>query len=98
MYKNLFCICVLQREMVWLSCEGKNDADKEKIRNISFYPTQGFPGYYFPFRRQNGYKSPVVAVHFKDIGKSRLNILSHSPMLAYGNRGIKVEKLRLQAT
>ncbi|KAJ9590952.1 hypothetical protein L9F63_015996 [Diploptera punctata] len=55
-----------QMKMVWLSCEGRHEDDKQNIRNISFYPHQGFPAYYFPFQRQPNYKSPVVAVHFEN--------------------------------
>jgi len=47
---------------VWLSCEGRNEEDKENLGKIAYFPEQGFPGYYYPFRNQIGFRSPVVAV------------------------------------
>lgn len=48
-----------------MSCDGETPADIENIGTVNYYPRQGFPGYYFPFKRQEGYLSPLVAVHFK---------------------------------
>ncbi|KAI8427382.1 hypothetical protein MSG28_001938 [Choristoneura fumiferana] len=50
--------------MVWVSCEGENPADRENIGPIHYLPSRGFPGYYFPYTNQVGYLSPLVAVHF----------------------------------
>lgn len=55
----------LQLNTVWVSCEGENPADLENVGPIKYYPTQGFPGYYFPFENSEGYLSPLVAVHFE---------------------------------
>ncbi|XP_067006980.1 sodium/potassium-transporting ATPase subunit beta-2 [Anabrus simplex] len=56
-----------QNEMntVWVSCEGENPADVENIGPIQYYPTHGFPGFYFPYKNLDGYLSPIVAVWFK---------------------------------
>lgn len=50
---------------VWVSCEGENPADVENIGPIRYYPTQGFPGYFYPYENSEGYLSPLVAVHFE---------------------------------
>ena len=51
--------------MIWVSCEGENPADKEYIGDIKYYPFQGFPAYYFPYRHTPGYVTPIVGVEFK---------------------------------
>jgi len=51
---------------VWLSCEGRNEEDKANLGKIAYFPEQGFPGYYYPFRNQMGFRSPVVAVQILD--------------------------------
>lgn len=48
--------------MTWVSCEGESVADKENLGAIIYYPVRGFPGYYFPYTGQEGYRSPLVAV------------------------------------
>lgn len=50
---------------IWVSCEGENPADVENIGPIQYYPTQGFPGYFYPYENSEGYLSPLVAVHFE---------------------------------
>jgi len=59
---------------VWLSCGGRNEEDKENLGNITFFPEQGFPGYYYPFRNQIGFRSPVVAMHIVDPKRKSSNI------------------------
>nr|XP_023014837.1 sodium/potassium-transporting ATPase subunit beta-2-like [Leptinotarsa decemlineata] len=54
-----------QHEMVWVTCEGENPADKENIGPIRYIPHKGFMSQYFPFKNQEGYLSPLVAVHFE---------------------------------
>ncbi|KAJ8680596.1 hypothetical protein QAD02_016383 [Eretmocerus hayati] len=53
------------RDTVWVSCGGENPADVENIGPIQYIPRRGFPGFYFPFRNQPGYLSPLVAVFFE---------------------------------
>ncbi len=50
-------------EMVWITCEGENPADRENIGHIDYYPSQGIPSYYFPYLNQPGYLSPIVFAH-----------------------------------
>ncbi|XP_060518779.1 sodium/potassium-transporting ATPase subunit beta-2 [Cylas formicarius] len=52
-------------KMVWVTCEGENVADKEHIGPIRYIPQRGFPSQYFPYKNQEGYLSPLVAVHFE---------------------------------
>ena len=49
--------------MVWLSCQGENPADVENIGEINYYPYPGIPAYYFPYKNQKEYKSPIVFAH-----------------------------------
>ncbi|KAH8329035.1 hypothetical protein KR074_001987 [Drosophila pseudoananassae] len=53
-----------ERKQVWVSCNGHLGKDKENFANIKYFPTQGFPNYYYPFLNQQGYLSPLVAVQF----------------------------------
>ncbi|XP_067006982.1 sodium/potassium-transporting ATPase subunit beta-2 isoform X2 [Anabrus simplex] len=53
-------------ETVWVSCEGENPADVENIGPIQYFPSRGYPGYYFPFANNEGYLSPLVAVWFEN--------------------------------
>ncbi|ERL84900.1 hypothetical protein D910_02323 [Dendroctonus ponderosae] len=54
-----------QHQVVWVSCEGENVADKEHIGPVRYIPQKGFPSQYFPYTNQEGYLSPLVAVHFE---------------------------------
>jgi len=51
--------------MVWLHCDGEDDPDKENIGPVSYTPFRGFPGYFYPYRNQRGYLSPIVMVQLK---------------------------------
>ncbi|XP_058808799.1 sodium/potassium-transporting ATPase subunit beta-2-like [Phymastichus coffea] len=55
----------VERDTIWVSCEGENPADVENIGPINYIPRRGFPGYYFPFKNDPGYLSPLVAVFFE---------------------------------
>jgi len=63
--------------MVWVECTGVNEVDKENIGEVPgsqsgqqlklrYTPYQGFPGFYFPYKKTPGYQSPIVAVQFID--------------------------------
>lgn len=64
--KSLFYkikIVLFKRNQIWVSCEGENPADRETIgSNLTYYPTRGFPYYYYPYTNIDGYLSPLVAV------------------------------------
>lgn len=50
------------RDQVWVSCIGENGMDKENIGDIEYFPTRGFPAYFYPYTNAPGYLSPLVAV------------------------------------
>jgi len=62
------------QNQVWVECKGENPADIEALKGkIEYFPkSQGFPTYYFPYLNQDNYKSPLVAVQFKDVPKNQL--------------------------
>jgi sodium/potassium-transporting ATPase subunit beta len=51
-------------DIVYITCEGENAADKENIGPLNYYPQPGIEFKYFPFTNQPGYLSPFVFVHF----------------------------------
>lgn len=53
------------QKYIWFTCDGDTSHDKEFIGPVSYYPRNGFPTYYFPFKDVKGYQSPIVAVHFE---------------------------------
>lgn len=52
------------RNQVWVSCRGENAADREILGDINYYPTRGFPSFFYPYVNTRGYLSPLVAVKF----------------------------------
>lgn len=54
------------RPMVWVSCEGEYPSDKEHMGQITMYPHHGFPAYYFPYQKNEHYRSPLLAVQFNN--------------------------------
>jgi len=52
--------------MIWLHCDGENDPDIENIGPVTYTPFRGFPGYFYPYRNQRGYLSPIVMVQLKN--------------------------------
>lgn len=57
---------------VWVWCDGQNDADKENIGKLEYYPYPGFHTKYFPYMKVEGYKSPLVAIRF---AKAKPNVM-----------------------
>ncbi|CAG2202210.1 sodium/potassium-transporting ATPase subunit beta-2-like [Mytilus galloprovincialis] len=49
---------------VHLKCFGVTPADQDNIGDFEYHPPQGFHFKYFPFRNQQGYRSPLVFVRF----------------------------------
>jgi len=47
---------------VWFSCDGENPADKENLGRVQYFPSQGIPTYYFPYKKQSGYLAPFIFV------------------------------------
>ncbi|XP_016944556.3 sodium/potassium-transporting ATPase subunit beta-1 [Drosophila suzukii] len=61
-----------ERQQIWVSCNGHLGKDKEHFENIRYFPTQGFPSYYYPYQNQKGYLSPLVAVQFNSPPKGQM--------------------------
>jgi len=61
-------------KQVWVDCQPKNPADKEVLPKgkITYYPERGFPHKYFPFKGQENYRSPLVAVQFEPKTRGQL--------------------------
>lgn len=61
----------IQRNQIWVSCEGEHDVDREAVGLIEYHPNRGFPSYFYPFTSNTGYLSPLVAVRFaRPLGKT----------------------------
>jgi len=61
------------KNQVWINCRPEYPADAEGMKSIKYFPSsQGFPGKYFPYLNQKGYKSPLVAVQFEPKTKGQL--------------------------
>ena len=68
-----FQSCFSDKEQVWVNCKGEYPADTEALGKPIYHPpTRGFPGYYFPYMKQENYQSPIVAVQFPDAEVNQL--------------------------
>lgn len=56
-----------ERQQIWISCNGQHSLDKENMGEIAFYPSRGFDAFYYPYMKQPGYLSPLIAVQFKGL-------------------------------
>lgn len=54
-----------KRNQVWVSCQGEDGSDKEILGDIEYFPTRGFPSYFYPYLNVKNYVSPLVAVKFR---------------------------------
>jgi len=67
-----------QVNTIWISCVGESPADRESVGPIQYWAPgfksqfPGIPGYYFPYEKQKGYKSPFVFVKFTKPSKNAL--------------------------
>jgi len=52
-----------------VSCDGQNALDKQNIDLIEFSPSTGLDAIYFPYRNQDGYRSPVVVAKLSNVQK-----------------------------
>ena len=62
--------------VIWFTCEGENPADIENLGDMVYYPYQGIADYFYPYKNQRGYLSPVVFLHLKNpkSKSGRLNV------------------------
>lgn len=49
---------------IGVTCEGENPIDDENMGPLYYWPRQGFPQYYYPYKNQEGYRAPLVMVQF----------------------------------
>lgn len=61
-----------QRNQVWVSCQGEDGGDKEILHEIEYFPTRGFPSYFYPYLNVKNYVSPLVAVKFMRPGCKKM--------------------------
>jgi len=54
----------IELHQIWVSCRGEQAGDKEIVGDIEYYPSRGFPAYFYPYMNDPGYLSPLVAVRF----------------------------------
>ncbi|KAH9512813.1 Sodium/potassium-transporting ATPase subunit beta-2 [Bulinus truncatus] len=45
---------------VYVRCDGDDDSTRENMGDLLYFPSPGFHFKYFPFRNQQGYRSPLV--------------------------------------
>jgi len=61
------------KNQVWVNCKGEYPADQEALGEPIYFPkSRGFPGYFFPYYKQDNYQSPIVAVQFPSAKKNQL--------------------------
>lgn len=70
---HIASLSVKERNQVWVSCQGEDGADKENVRTIEYFPTRGFPSYFYPYLNVKNYVSPLVAVRFRRLGSKHGN-------------------------
>ncbi|XP_005111041.1 sodium/potassium-transporting ATPase subunit beta-2 [Aplysia californica] len=51
---------------IYVKCDGDDPATRENMGQLFYFPEQGFPFKYFPFRNQQGYRSPLVFLRFEN--------------------------------
>lgn len=56
---------IFQRKQVWVSCNGEYSSDEESLKGMKYFPSRGFPGYFYPFKNAPGYLSPLIAVQIE---------------------------------
>lgn len=61
---------------ITVHCEGENPSDKDNLGDILYYPPNGFHFKYFPYRNQQGYRSPLVFVRFDNPNPAQLYMIT----------------------
>eukprot|EP00914_Ancora_sagittata_P001012 GHVO01002654.1.p1 GENE.GHVO01002654.1~~GHVO01002654.1.p1 ORF type:complete len:332 (+),score=41.76 GHVO01002654.1:52-996(+) len=66
-------------DYIGVSCQGRYDADIENIGNLTYYPTEGFPRFFYPYLNQEGFRSPLVMVRFENpVNGVLINVVCHA--------------------
>lgn len=55
----------LERNQVWINCQGEHPIDRENIGPINYVSKRGFPIYFFPYTNVPDYLSPLVAIRLE---------------------------------
>lgn len=71
------------RPMVWVSCEGEYPSDQEHLGEVRMYPHRGFPAFYFPYTKNEYYRSPLIAVQ---LIKPKRNVLINIECRLWANK------------
>jgi len=61
-------------DMIYIQCAGENQADKENLGTIEYFPAQGFRLHYYPYKKQDNYQAPLVFVKFSNF-KKRMGLM-----------------------
>lgn len=58
---------------VLVHCKGRKDDDVQKLKDttIDYYPQQGWPVAFFPFKKQKGYLTPLLFAKFSNLPKGK---------------------------
>ena len=71
------------KQQVWVDCKGEYPSDVEGLGEPVYFPSsRGFPGYFFPYKKQLNYQSPIVAVQFPN---AKVNQLLHVECRVWAN-------------
>ncbi|CAL1541450.1 unnamed protein product [Lymnaea stagnalis] len=57
-------------DRIWVQCHGENPADEDNLGDkdqIKYFPQQGFPLGYYPFKKQLDYLPPLIFVKFSNV-------------------------------
>lgn len=66
------------RNQIWVSCRGENPSDRDVLNDVEYYPSRGFPSYYFPYLNAKGYLSPLVGVRFVRPTRKKIELIKFS--------------------
>ncbi|EEB16200.1 sodium/potassium-transporting ATPase subunit beta-2, putative [Pediculus humanus corporis] len=78
---------------IWVSCQGENPLDRENIGPVHYIPrNRGFPGYFYPFENNEGYLSPLLAIHLE---RPKTGILINIECKAWAKNIIHNQKEKL---
>ena len=72
----------------------QNPADKDNIGEIKYYPQQGFPLEYYPYKKQENYRSPLVFVQFTN-PKSHIGLMIECKAYA---KNIRIDQMEKQGS
>ncbi|CRK99115.1 CLUMA_CG012158, isoform A [Clunio marinus] len=51
-------------QTVWVHCTGRTEMDTNLLGDVNYIPWMGFPGYFFPYKGQESYMEPLIAIQF----------------------------------